>query len=221
MNTSSDKKEVELLCMVVNYGFGSKVLKIARNNGISGGTIFLGKGTIKSRLLEFLDLCDTRKEIVLIISEKIQNNHVLEALNKELNLKKSNHGIAFTSSVSKILGVRNTEINKKVEIGGIDDIMYNAIFVVVDKGNAEDVIEAATSAGSRGGTIINARGSGIHETHMLFSMLVEPEKEVVLILSESNLTDAIAASIREHLKIDEQGKGILFIIDVNKAYGLY
>ena len=221
MDTSPDKKEIELLCMVVNYGSGSKVLKIAKNNGILGGTIFLGRGTIKSRLLEFLDLCDIRKEIVFIISEKTQNNHVLEALNKELNIKKSNHGIAFTSSVSKILGVRKIVINKKVESGGIDDIMHNAIFVVVDKGNAEDVIEAATSAGSRGGTIINARGSGIHETHMLFSMLVEPEKEVVLILSESNLTDAIAASIREHLKIDEPGKGILFIIDVNKAYGLY
>ncbi len=34
--------------------------------------------------------------------------------------------------------------------------MHCAITVVVDKGKAEDVIDAATAAGSKGGTVINA-----------------------------------------------------------------
>ena len=92
---------------------------------------------------------------------------------------------------------------------------------VVDRGKAESVIEAAAEAGSKGGTIINARGSGIHETSKLFSMEIEPEKEIVLIISEKHLTETIAASINDHLGMNTPGNGIIFIQDVNKAYGLY
>ena len=99
--------------------------------------------------------------------------------------------------------------------------MYHAITTIVEKGKAEEVIEAATKAGSKGGTIINGRGSGIHETSKLFSMDIEPEKEIVLILSEAEMTQAIVSSIGERLKINEPGNGIIYVQDVNKTYGLY
>ena len=59
----------ELMCIIVNYGSGSKVLKIAKKNGVSGGTILIGRGTIKNCILEFLDLCESKKEIIFIISQ--------------------------------------------------------------------------------------------------------------------------------------------------------
>lgn len=75
-------------------------------------------------------------------------------------------------------GAVSNAISNIEEIGGIENTMYQAVFTVVDKGNAEAVIDAATSAGSRGATIINAKGSGIHENNMLFSMPIEPEKKL-------------------------------------------
>ena len=47
------------------------------------------------------------------------------------------------------------------------------------------MIDAATAAGSKGGTVINAR-SGIHEEQTLF-MDIEPEKEIVLIISDKRV----------------------------------
>lgn len=85
---------------------------------------------------------------------------------------------------------------------------------MVDKGRAEDVIDAAAAAGSQGGTIINARGSGIHETSKLFSMEIEPEKEIVLILAEKQLTEPIVNSIREKMNIEEPGNGVIFMYTV-------
>ena len=60
--------------------------------------------------------------------------------------------------------------------------MIQAILTVVEKGHAEEVIDAAVQAGSHGGTIINARGSGVHETATLFGLGIEPEKELVICL---------------------------------------
>lgn len=218
---NSPYKEYELLSLIVNLGMGSKVVKIAKTHGIKGATILLGMGTVKSHLLEILGIYEIRKEIVLMIAEKEIAYSALDTLSQKLSLSKPNHGIAFTVSVSNLLGTKNCTYNNLIESKKGEKAMYNAIFVVVDKGKAEEVIDAANAAGSRGGTIINGRGSGIHETSKLFSMEIEPEKEIVMILSKNDTTEAIVSSIRKELNIDEPGKGIIFVLDVNKTYGLY
>ena len=213
--------EIELICIIVNFGHGSKVLHIAKHCGISGGTVFLGKGTVNNRLLEFLALSDVRKEIVLVVSDRTSGDHLLDELNKEFKFEKPNHGIAFTTSITHVVGARCFAARQQRAEKGGEHCMYQSITVVVDKGKAEYAIEAATQAGSRGGTIINARGSGIHETSKVFSMDIEPEKEIVMILSEATKTQAIVDAIRAKLKIDEPGNGMIYIQDVNQTYGLY
>lgn len=221
MSGNAERVDYELVCVIVNFGQGSKVLQTAKKYGVTGGTVLLGKGTIKNRLLEFLALTDVRKEIVLMVSDQKTLNNALEQLDNKFKFSKPNHGIAYTISVGQVIGASNIKGNLSKDERGAEDIMYQSITVIVEKGNAEDVIDAATEAGSKGGTIINARGSGIHETSKLFSMEIEPEKEIVMILSEKESTEAIVSSIRNKLKIDEPGNGIIFIQDVNKTYGLY
>lgn len=214
-------EQPELICFIVNFGLGSKILKKAKQYNVSGGTILLGKGTVNSKILDYLGLSDVRKEIVLMAADKEIAEAALEKLNKDFKLEKPNHGIAFTTSICGIAGTRSCKCNKKKEERGAENTMYHSITVIVDRGKAEDVIDAATKAGSKGGTIINARGSGIHETTTLFNMEIEPEKEIVLIISKKEETDPIVNKIQEDFNIDEPGKGIVFIQDINKAYGLY
>lgn len=221
MSNNSQIEQWVLLCTVVNFGVGSKVMSILRRQGVSGGTIFSGKGTVKNFLLEILDLTDIRKEIVLSVTVPSLADRALEVLNKQLAFHKPHHGIAFTITVNSQVGVHPVSPDQAKERRGVIKPMYNAIFVVVDKGKAEEVIEAAKPAGARGATVINARGSGIHETKKLFAMPIEPEKEIVMILSQIELTSAIVSSIREELQIEEPGKGILFVLNVDQTYGLY
>lgn len=155
-----------------------------------------------------------------MVSDKKITESALEALDKKFNFEKPKRGIAFTTSVSEVIGsvgCKKKELNRP-ESG--DEAMYCAITVVVDKGRAEDVIDAATAAGSKGGTVINARGSGLHETSKLFFMDIEPEKEIVIILSGKNEAEAIISSIRKRIQIEEPGKGIIFVQEVSKIYGL-
>lgn len=204
----------ELICIIVNFGLGSRILHSAKHSGITGGTILLGKGTVNNHILEFLGLADVRKEIVLMVAARQTAEEILMKLDEEYNFAKPNHGIAFTGTIA------NT-INDTSEERRVADTMYQAITVVVEKGKAEDVISAATKAGSKGGTIINGRGSGPHEISKVFAMDIEPEKEIVLVLAKKSTTETIVTSIREQLKIDEPGKGIIFVQDVNSTYGLY
>ena len=221
MLNNSGIKDIELLHVIVKLGLGSKIMQRAKHYGISGGTILLGSGTINNKILEFIGLADVRKEVVIMAANKETMNSALNKLDEEFKFEKPNHGIAFTTSISNIIGTRNCKCDKGIEQRGGDKTMYNSITVIVDKGNAEKVIDAATKAGSQGGTIINARGSGIHETSKVFAMEIEPEKEIVLILSKIDKTDDIVSSINAELKIEEPGNGIIFVQNINKTYGLY
>ncbi|NLJ91053.1 MAG: P-II family nitrogen regulator [Clostridiales bacterium] len=211
----------ELIYIIVNSGMGSKILHKSRDLGIPGGTICLGKGTVNNSILNFLSLYDERKEIVLLGTDKHTADHVLAELNREFKFEKPHHGIAFTTSACQIIDTVCKDDLEKEDKRGVSKIMYQLIFTIVSRGKAEEVIEAAQAAGSKGGTIINARGSGVNETFKLFNMDVEPEKEIVMIVSKEDITQGIVRSIREKLEIDKPGHGIIFVQDINDAYGIY
>lgn len=221
MSSIDSMPAVELIYVIVNYGMGSKILHKAKECGIPGGTIFFGRGTVDNTLLKFLSLYEVRKEIVLFGTDNHTADIVLSELNKIFQFKKPNNGIFFTTGAYETAGSRRNEGEKGEEGRGVDKSMYKIITTIVNRGKAEEVIEAAKDAGSKGGTIVNARGSGVHDTSKLFNMEIEPEKEIVMILSKEDIAENIVSSIRQRLEIDKPGKGIVFVQDVNRAYGIY
>ena len=220
-NTIIQGVDYDVLFLVVNSGTGSKALQIAKKSGVSGGTVFRGLGTASNSALKFFGLEDVRKEVLIMAARKEVAEAALNDLTEKLQLKKRNRGIAFTIPIANLLGNRNCVYDKDAHGRKVEDSMHQAIFTIVDRGQAEEVIDAAVAAGSQGGTVINARGSGSHETSRLFSMNIEPEKEVVMILTEQQTTDAVVASISNALKIEQPGNGVLFTMDVTNTRGLF
>lgn len=210
----------EMIYAIVNNGFGSKVLHTAKESGVTGGTILLGTGTIDNPLLERLALCDIHREIVMMVARREQVHAALEKLNTTFKFYKKNHGIAYSIPVYGICGSSSCQCEQPDEDGGLEERMYQSIIVIVDKGKAEAVVEAATQAGAKGATILNARGSGIHETSKVFAMEIEPEKEIVMMVTGKETAEAIIARIQADFHIQDPGKGIIFVQNVSKAYGL-
>jgi len=207
--------------VIVDCGRGSRVLKNARQAGISGGTIVLGRGTRGLRNPDWLEDCDVRKEIVLMISNRDTIRAALDRLRQKMGLERPHHGIAFVLSVRDVLGSAHCRVDRTHLREGSEATMVQAIFVIVDKGLAESAVEAAEAAGARGATILNARGAGVHETSRLFSMEIEPEREIVLVLSDAASCPAIAQAVRDALRMDEPGRGFLFVVDVRETVGLF
>lgn len=212
--------EIETLYIVVNNNMASKIMNLAKKIGIRGATTIFGHGTYKNSFLEFFAINHSHKEIVIIIAEKERIKVFMEFLDLQFEFKKHNHGIAFTIGMLDAYGLNNSEIKYRDTRKEEACIMYNAIFAIVDKGNGELVVEAANKAGAKGATIINARGSGSKETQKIFAIEIEPEKEMILVLAEKKLVDPICESINKELKIEEPGRGIIFVQEVNKVYGI-
>ena len=208
-----------LICCIVNMGDSSKLLKIASKYGARDAIISIGKGTVHNQILQFLQINETRKEIITMIVETETASAAIKGISKDMAFDKPHHGIGFSCLISEFIGSNEIEKNKKVS--EVKASMYNAIYVIVDKGRAEEVIEAAKKVGARGGTIINARHSGLHETQKLFSIEIEPEKEKALIITKAESKDDIVEAIKAQLKTYDSDEDIIFVLDVNEAYGLH
>lgn len=100
------------------------------------------------------------------------------------------------------------------------DIDFELIVTIVNKGHCGTVLDASLKAGAEGGTIITGRGSGIHEKAKLFSYTIEPEKDIVLTLVPNDRTEKVLEAIVKATRLNEPGNGIAFVIDVEKATGI-
>jgi len=218
MNSMNEK--YSLFCVIADLGKGSKILEKAKELGATGGTFFLGRGAVNNSLLNILGIDETRKEILVMIIEERLEDLFHDKLNEIFAFNKPHHGIAFSMPVKNFIRNRESKYIASFGEGGAGNMGYEAIVTIVDKGLSEKVIDAAKSAGSTGATVIHGRGSGSHETAKLFNIKIEPEKDIVLILSSTAKTENIVNAIRKNLNIDEPGAGIIFVLDVNRAVGL-
>lgn len=208
-----------LFCSILDFGKGSKALKLAKKVGALGGSIFLGSGTIGNKFLNVLGMLEVRKEIFITIVDKKLEDKLYEEMSSKFNLEKNHHGIAFSMPLKSCLEIGKTKIVSKGKKEGVNDL--EAIFVIVDRGLSDTVLDHAKTAGSTGGTIIHGRGAGVREKERLLDMEIEPEKEIILILSKAKKTEDIINAINKNMNIEESNKGIIFVVDVKRSLGLY
>lgn len=100
------------------------------------------------------------------------------------------------------------------------DVKFDLIVTIVNKGHCSKVLDASLEAGAEGGTFIHGRGSGVHEKAKLFSFMIEPEKEILLTLVPKALTEKVLEAIVKAGDLNEPGKGIAFVLDVEKTTGI-
>ncbi|AUB55283.1 MULTISPECIES: P-II family nitrogen regulator [Methanobacterium] len=97
---------------------------------------------------------------------------------------------------------------------------FKLIYVIVEAGRGSHIMESARKAGAEGGTIYFGRGTSIHEHGKFFGMPIEPEKEVVMIVIKESLVNQVFEAIVLEGEINTPGKGIAFILDVDRVAGI-
>ncbi len=102
-----------------------------------------------------------------------------------------------------------------------NNLAFDLIVTIINKGFAEEVVQHSKNAGAEGGTIINGRGTGVHENLKLFGISIEPEKEIVLTLIPKDKTNQVLCAISDAVQLDKPSKGIAFVLDVEKTVGIH
>ncbi len=97
---------------------------------------------------------------------------------------------------------------------------HEVIVVIVNEGHSDKVMDAAREAGARGGTIIHARGSGTKDIEKKYGVVITPQKEMLYILVNEKIRDAVISSINKSVGLETPGQGIVFSLPVSNISGL-
>jgi len=97
---------------------------------------------------------------------------------------------------------------------------FKVVLALVNDTYQDEVIEAAKAAGATGVTILNARGEGIHSQKSFLGLNMESQKDMLLFLVEDFMANEIMDAIYESGHLSDQGNGITFSLDVDRAIGL-
>ena len=222
MKVDTVYRQGKLLLSIVQSGVGEALVHETKEAGARGGTILIGKGVAEHAILHMLGLGDAEKEIVLTLLSDQHVEPVLERLTHFRRNKRLVCGIAMLIDVPHILAhVLHTETDDSVTESQTQrrssmDTVHTLITCIVNRGTADEVMDAARAAGATGGTILAARGTGKEEDVKFFGVQLVPEKEMILILVGSGLTGKVLDAIKGVPCLAEPGSGIAFCIDVER-----
>lgn len=97
---------------------------------------------------------------------------------------------------------------------------HEMIMCIVNAGFSETVMDAAREFGAKGGTVIRGRGTANVEAEKLYGIAIQPEKEIVLILVDSEIKNDILHAIYKAAGLSTPGQGIAFAVPVEDVVGL-
>lgn len=208
-----------LFFTVVDRGRANYVLhRIKKEYGAEGGTILLGEGTVQSRLMEALGQVKSHKEILMIAIPDRLDEKIHHMLYDNLGLSMRNTGIAFSIPLKRWQThdtLRADDAEQKTTV-----YPYYCIMIIIDKGRSRECVKSARAAGARGSTIIHGRGAGVPENYY-FPLVIEPQKEMVMILTPKDKVAPIKERLLSDLELGKPGNGIMFIHPVCRASGLF
>lgn len=104
---------------------------------------------------------------------------------------------------------------KKVKEQGQLDV----ITCVVQRGKADLPVKAALKAGAGGATVYFAMGTGVREKLGDYGLAIQPEKEVITIVTTIDVTDRVFDAMVEAGKLDQPGQGFAYVHRISRAIG--
>ncbi len=102
-------KELKALYIIVNAGFSSEIVEIAREMGAGGATILNARGSASKPKSILGITIDTEKEIVLSVVEKEIAQKIMNAVKDKAGVGTNAHGLCFYMPVEMSTLSYNTE----------------------------------------------------------------------------------------------------------------
>ena len=97
---------------------------------------------------------------------------------------------------------------------------FKCILAIVNNGYSEVAMDAAKACGAKGGTILHGRGTISKEAEKFFEISIQPEKEIVMIIAQNELTDGILKGLYNAIGSKTPAQGIAFALPVDEVVGI-
>lgn len=199
---------------------------------------FRGKGTAPSEMMDIFGIGGTTRLLSGAVLPKSQVKTVFDMLYKQLHFRHRGGGIAITIPVNalqnhilQVLGdeerawaeieaSKRKEMTKGEEREMGEKTEYTVIWVSVEGGYSDDVVDAARNAGAKGGTVMKGRRRNSKSVSRHFGIKVQEEQDFVMIVVPKERKTEIMTAIASVCGLGTDAHGVVLALPVEDVMGL-
>ena len=192
----------------------------------------LGRGTASDDVLSYLGLEATEKSVLFSVVTPQVKDVLMRELVDTMHIDRPGSGIAACMHLSSvggrtaldylISGKPDAQPDMSVKE---EDLMnesgYQLIVAITNTGYTDTVMEAASAAGARGGTVIHARATDAENAGKFFGMAITEEREMIFLVTPADKRAAIMQSIMEKAGAGTEAQTAVFSVALDDVAGLY
>ena len=201
-----------------------KMEKLYKSLGLRIAITMMGKGTATEEHLSIGGLSPTKKAVLATIVSREDAKTLFLNTKKKLDIDIPGNGIMAAVPIKSVGGAQTlaymTENQQQNQDKPNLKFEYELIYVIVNEGHSNEVMDAARPAGATGGTVIAAKGTGIAQSEQFSGMSLADEKEVVLIAARSSNKADIMRAIIEKAGLETPAGAICFSMPVTQIAGI-
>lgn len=97
---------------------------------------------------------------------------------------------------------------------------FSLVVAIVNPGYSETVIRIAEESGASGGTVFFGRGASIRSRATLLGIPIEPQKEVIYVVSPRGIALNLLKKLNQACNLDQPGAGLAFALPLDAVTGL-
>ena len=215
-----------LMTTIVDRKIANKYVDLYQENDLNVMLLTLGLGTASNDILDYLGLDNPEKAVAFSVLQEDSWTEIKKQLQKKLQIDAPGGGIAFIIPLSSIGGKKvlqfllENEDYQKQEESTLKNTTHDLIIVIAEQGYTNLIMDAAREAGAYGGTVIHAKGTGMEAAEKFMGVSLAAEKEVLYIVTKTELKNNIMKAIMEKAGLDSKAKAITFSLPVTDTAGL-
>lgn len=198
--------------------------KIYRALGLPLALTVLGRGTAHPEHLSIRGMTSTEKALLSTVADRETTAKLIRKTKEEMYIDIPGNGIMMAIPIKSAGGAGTMAALTAQEpvTGGKPEMVfpYELIYVILNEGFSDEVMDAAREAGAGGGTVIAAKGTGVRQARKFSGMTISDEKEIILIVAKAGDKAAIMQAILEKAGPDSPAGAICFSVPVSKVAGL-
>ena len=198
--------------------------KIYKALGLKISMVMMGRGTATHAHLAKHGLTLTEKAVVSTVADRGTVSLLFRQTKQKMYIDIPGNGIMVSIPIKSVGGTSTLEqlTSQTAKNSGKPDMSfeYELIYVILNEGHSDEVMDVARPAGAAGGTVISAKGTGINQTVKLKGLSLADRKEVILIVAKADNKADIMRAIIENAGTQTPAGAICFSLPVSEVAGL-
>lgn len=216
--------ELNLVMAIVNRDRRETLEGICQSLKLPMTVTMLCKGTATATHLSLYGLVPTEKAMLCTVADGEQTQRLMRAAKLRMFVDIPGNGIMLSIPIKSVGGGRTMAYltDDKAPTGSMPkmDFSHELIYVILNEGHSDVVMQAARSAGATGGTVMVGKGTGSKDKGKFLGISLASEKDVVFIVSEAEKKSAIMKAIVEQAGPQTEAAAICFSLPVSQVEGL-